>query len=121
MITFENFSEANLKRCEAPNGFNHPINNWSTSDWCVAIMGELGEAANIVKKLNRERDGICGNRQTEAALREKLKKELGDTFVYIDLACQALGFTIKEAAVEVFNSKSLEIGYPVLLKDIEHE
>ena len=109
---FDAFSNANRERCESPQGFNHALNSWSASDWMTATMGELGEAANIVKKLNRYRDGINGNKEAEDELRNKLRKELGDTFVYLDLFAQSLGFSIFDAGREVFNSKSDEIGYP---------
>ena len=110
--TFEGFSKANRERCEAPNGFNHTLNSWSASDWMTATMGELGEAANIVKKLNRYRDGINGNKEAEAVLRAKLRREIGDVFVYLDLLAQSEGFSLEDAAAEVFNAKSAEIGYP---------
>lgn len=110
-LTFEQFSRDNRTRCESPQGFNHHLDGWSTSDWMVAVMGELGEAANVAKKLNRYRDGIPGNKQTEQELRDQFRKELGDTFVYLDLLCQSCGFSIADAAVEVFNAKSAEIGY----------
>ena len=109
-ITFERFSAVNRERCESPYGFNHTLASWSTSDWFTAIMGEFGEAANIAKKLNRVRDGIPGNKESEAQLRDKLRRELGDVFVYLDLLAQALGFNIGAAAVDVFNAKSDEIG-----------
>jgi NTP pyrophosphatase (non-canonical NTP hydrolase) len=111
-MTFEDFSRANRTRCEAPDGFNHSLGSWSSSDWMTATFGELGEAANIVKKLNRVRDGIPGNKASDKELRDKLRRELGDAFVYLDLMCQSLGFNIVEAAVEVFNAKSEEIAYP---------
>lgn len=111
-MTFGEFSHANRLRCEAPKGFNHKLTDWDTSDWFLAVMGELGEAANVGKKLNRVRDGIPGNKETPDALRAKLRKELGDVFVYLDLLCQAHGFSIADAAAEVFNAKSAEIGYP---------
>lgn len=114
-MTFGEFSEANRARCESPQGFKHPLNGWSTSDWITATMGELGEAANVVKKLNRYRDGVPGNKVSEAELRDQLRKELGDVFVYLDLMAQSLGFSIADAAAEVFNAKSAEIGYPVKL------
>lgn len=118
MMTFEQFSKANRARCEAPDGFNHALNSWDSSDWITAVVGELGEAANIVKKLNRYRDGIKGNKETEAVLRAKLRRELGDTYVYLDLFCQSLGFTVEAAAREVFDNKSVEIGYPVRLNGV---
>lgn len=105
------FSARNLERCEAPSGFNHPINSWDLSDWFLATMGELGEAANVAKKLNRIRDGIRGNKESEAALRDKLRKEIGDTFCYLDLLAQACGFNVFDAAQEVFDAKSKEIGW----------
>jgi NTP pyrophosphatase (non-canonical NTP hydrolase) len=103
-MTFGQFSEANRARCESPQGFNHPLTGWSSSDWMTALVGEVGEAANVVKKLNRYRE-----------LREQLRKELGDVFVYLDLMAQSLGFSIADAAAEVFNAKSADIGYPVKL------
>ena len=114
-MRFADFSEANRARCESPQGFKHPLQGWSLSDWMTATLGELGEAANVAKKLNRVRDGVPGNKETEAELRAKLKREIGDTFVYLDLLAQAAGFTIEDAAREVFNSKSVEIGYPKVL------
>ena len=109
-ITFETFSKLNRLRCENVGGFNHKLKDWSTSDWFVALLGELGEAANVAKKLNRIRDGIPGNKEGRKELNDKLRKELGDAFVYLDLLCQSLGFEIEEAAIEVFNAKSDEIG-----------
>lgn len=110
-LTFYQFSNINRQRCESPQGFNHKLNSWSISDWITAILGELGEAANAAKKLNRFRDGIPGNKQTPAELYRMLYKELGDVFVYLDLLAQSLGFNIADAAVDVFNAKSDEIGY----------
>lgn len=110
-------SQKNRERCESPNGFNHKLDAWSTSDWFLAVLGELGEAANIAKKLNRFRDGIRGNKETETALKNKLRQELGDTFVYLDLIAQSLGFSIFDAGVEVFNAKSRELNCPILMVD----
>lgn len=114
-MTFGEFSQANRARCESPQGFAHPLGGWSTSDWMTALVGEVGEAANVVKKLNRYRDGVPGNKLSEPELRDQLRKELGDVFVYLDLMAQALGFTIADAAVEVFNAKSADIGCPIKL------
>lgn len=114
-LTFGQFSEANKARCESPQGFNHPLAGWSTSDWMTALVGEVGEAANIVKKLNRYRDGVPGNKVSADELRDALRNELGDVFVYLDLMAQSLGFNIADAAADVFNAKSEDIGYPVKL------
>lgn len=107
------FSKVNRARCEAPDGFNHKLEDWSTSDWFLAVQGELGEAANVAKKLNRVRDGIPGNRQSPEELRKKMARELADTYIYLDLLCQREGIDLLASVTEVFNLKSEEIGYPV--------
>lgn len=117
MVTFEEFSRANLARCESPQGFNFELESWSVSDWMLAVFGELGEASNVRKKLNRSRDGARGNRQSDDELRDKFRREIGDTLVYLDLLAQYQGFDLLGAALEVFDLKSEEIGYPVRLKD----
>lgn len=110
-MTFNDFSERNRRRCESPLGFNHSLSSWTLSDWFTATMGELGEAANIVKKLNRIRDGIPGNKETEAELKDKLRREIADVFIYLDLTAQAVGFRLNDAVDEVFKAKSAQIGY----------
>lgn len=89
----------------------HRLDSWSLSEWMTATLGELGEAANIVKKLNRERDGIRGNSATAEALRLALRREIADTFIYLDLMAQAAGFYLEDAVVETCEAKSKEIGY----------
>lgn len=105
------FSERNRKRCESPSGFHHKLSSWSGSDWMVAVLGELGEAANILKKLNRVRDGVPGNKDTPENLQKKFAHELADAYVYLDLLCQAHGIDLEVAVEEVFEAKSAEIGY----------
>lgn len=114
-MTFDEFSAVNRERCEHPSGFCHNLNDWSLSDWMTATMGEIGEAANVVKKLNRIRDGIPGNKETEAELRAELRREIADSFIYLDLMSQVAGFKIGDVVAEIFNAKSAEIGYGKLL------
>ncbi len=111
-MKFREFSEINKRRCEAPDGFNKPVDHWSLSDWFTATMGELGEAANVAKKLNRIRDGIPGNGDiTEAELRSNLADEIADTFIYLDLLAQSQGIDLQRAVVHKFNKTSQKIGY----------
>jgi NTP pyrophosphatase (non-canonical NTP hydrolase) len=105
------FAAENRMRCEAPNGFNHALGSWSLSDWMTATMGELGEAANIAKKLNRVRDGIPGNSETPEALRAALADELADTFIYLDLLAQSQGIDLAQAVRSKFDRTSAKIGY----------
>lgn len=112
-MDFEAFSRENKKRCESPEGFNHDIDSWSMSDWFMAVMGELGEAANFGKKLRRIQDGIPGNKpgETLEVLRENLKKELADTYIYLDLLATSQGLSMGEIIVEKFLETSEKIGY----------
>jgi NTP pyrophosphatase (non-canonical NTP hydrolase) len=110
-MTFSGFSAANRARCESPEGFGHALDSWSLSDWFTATMGELGEAANNAKKLNRVRDGIKGNTVAEAELRAKLRNEIADTFIYLDLLAQSAGINLEDAVRDTFDAKSAEIGY----------
>jgi NTP pyrophosphatase (non-canonical NTP hydrolase) len=110
LMDLAGFSMVNRMRCEHPTGFNHKLDSWSLSDWMVATFGELGEAANILKKLNRVRDGIPGNDKTEVELKADFARELADVFVYLDLMAQAAGVDLCAAIREVFNAKSKKLG-----------
>lgn len=110
-MNMNEFSEINRARCEAPNGFNHALTSWTLSDWMTATLGELGEAANVAKKLNRVRDGIPGNNMTEDELRKAFQDEMADTYIYMDLACQAQGFRLSDAVQSKFAETSRKIGY----------
>jgi hypothetical protein len=117
-MDMQEFSKANRTRCESLDGFNHRLNSWSLSDWMTATLGELGEAANIVKKLNRVRDGIPGNKGlAETELWIGFQNEIADTFIYLDLMAQAAGFDLAAAVRVKFDEKSREIGYPVILDE----
>lgn len=111
MLTFDAFSHANRERCESPTGFNHTLDSWSLSDWLTATMGELGEAANIAKKLNRVRDGIPGNKEAPEELQAAFREEIADVFIYLDLLAQSQGFTLAEVVPEKFKKTSAKIGY----------
>ncbi len=110
-MNFKDFSVLNRRRCEAKTGFNHSLQGWSLSDWFVAALGELGEAANIAKKLNRVRDSIPGNEETPDELRQKLRDEVADTFIYLDLLAQSAGFLLEDAVIDKFQRTSKKIGY----------
>jgi NTP pyrophosphatase (non-canonical NTP hydrolase) len=105
------FSERNRMRCEHPDGFNHTLGSWSASDWMVAVTGEVGEAANVIKKLNRVRDGIPGNKETESELRAMLADEIADSVIYLDLLAQSVGLDLETIRDAKFAKTSEKIGY----------
>lgn len=105
------FSKRNRRRCEDPRGFNHKLESWSLSDWLTATAGELGEAANIIKKLNRVRDGIPGNTESPDQLHANLADELADVLIYLDLMSQAAGFDLDTIRDAKFAKTSKKLGY----------
>ena len=111
-LTFAEFAATNRERCESADGFGHPLSGWTISDWMLAATGEFGEAANKAKKLNRVRDGIPGNTETEDELRAGFADEIADAVIYLDLTAQAAGFTLAEAVASKFNRTSEKIGAP---------
>lgn len=109
-----NFSERNLKRCESPTGFNHPICFWTLSDWMTATAGELGEAANVIKKMNslyHQSPYQKLQAKSYAQLREQLADELADVAIYLDLLSQAAGFDLETIREAKFKKTSDKIGY----------
>jgi NTP pyrophosphatase (non-canonical NTP hydrolase) len=59
----------------------------------LGLAGEAGEVANIVKKIQRDHDGILND-----DIRAKLKDELGDVLWYISACADELGLTLAEIA-----------------------
>jgi hypothetical protein len=98
-LNFGHLREVNLAR--VIEGWNHPLAMWSRDDWAVAVGGELGEAMNILKKLNRERDGITGNDQPASALRDMLGDECADAAIYLDLYAASEDLKLGAAGAEL--------------------
>jgi len=108
--TFDELRRRNLQRCQSTEGFNHPLQSWSLSDWITATLGELGEAANVVKKINRHRDGIAEPIPIET-LHAMLADELADAAIYLDLLFAAAGIDMGIAIKRKFEQTSTKIGY----------
>jgi len=70
------------------------------------LAGEVGEACNIVKKLERERVGRRGSRATK----EQLAEELGDVIICVDLLAAQAGIDLAEATGNKFNATSEKYG-----------
>jgi len=66
------------------------------------LSGEVGEACNIIKKIERERLGLVG---TRASMNE-LADELADVIICTDLIAMDLGIDLGEAVRNKFNATS---------------
>jgi NTP pyrophosphatase (non-canonical NTP hydrolase) len=84
--------------------------DWSLGDWSNAVLGEIGEAANIIKKIKR------GDITLEEA-RPALAKEFADAVAYLDILAMRAGIDLGEATSQKWDEVSERIG--VLLR-MEH-
>jgi NTP pyrophosphatase (non-canonical NTP hydrolase) len=102
-LTFPQLRLVNVAR--SVEGWKHPLESWSPSDWLIAVGGEVGEALNVVKKLNRVRDGITFGAQTTAeALTADLADELADAVIYCDLLAARFGVEIDNRSFDEFRA-----------------
>lgn len=70
------------------------------------LAGEIGEACNVLKKLERERLGLVGSRATL----DDLADELADGVICIDLIAMDTGIDLGPAVERKFNKTSLARG-----------
>ena len=116
-LRFNALREANIARLPTfKNSKGEPAHSepdgsdWCLAQWCNAVTGELGEAANIIKKIER------GDMTLEEA-RPKLAKEFADVVTYLDILSMRAGVNLGEATVNKFNEISVRVGSPVRLED----
>jgi NTP pyrophosphatase (non-canonical NTP hydrolase) len=85
---------------------------WDPSDLitltyrATELAGELGEACNVIKKLERERLGIRGSRDTL----EHLAEELADVIICADLIAMSVNIDLNAAVIKKFNATSDAMG-----------
>lgn len=66
------------------------------------MAGEVGEACNVIKKIERERRGIRGSRATL----DQLADELADVVICADLIAMGEGIDLDAAVRRKFNKTS---------------
>lgn len=90
----------------------HSDTPWSLSDWMTALTGEVGEAANVIKKMNRHRDGLATDRDPPmAVLQLALAEELADVLAYLLPLASAANVDLALAFVRKFNIVSERQGW----------
>lgn len=82
--------------------------DWSPAQWLQAVIGELGEYANLRKKVER------GDFTLEEA-RLELGRELADVVTYLDILAAQLGIDLGDAVTEKFNVVSKRVGSNIYL------
>ena len=114
-LRFEVLRFANTQRLPTfKNARGEPANakpdgsDWKLSAWSNAVLGELGEAANLIKKIER------GDLTLDEA-RPALAKEFADAATYLDLLAFRAGVDLGWAVYDKFNEVSARVGSPVRL------
>lgn len=100
---------ADLQRRRSKESFPQ-CEQWTLPDLMTAIMGELGEAANELKKLRR--GDLCkypGERHDKVAL------ELIDTLTYTLLMLNMMDYDIEHIFARKFNEVSERVSSPLRL------
>ena len=82
--------------------------DWALSAWCNAVCGELGEAANIIKKIER------GDLSLDEA-REALGMEFADVVIYLDILAFRAGVDLGAATVAKWNEVSERVKCGLLI------
>lgn len=85
-----------------------PGSDWSFGEWMCALAGEVGEAANIIKKIKR-------GDVTLAEVAQDLAGELADIQIYLDLLALQAGVDLGDATITKFNQVSLRVHATVML------
>jgi hypothetical protein len=75
----------------------------------VAVCGELGELANLIKKVER------GDLTLDEA-RVMMGKECADVVTYLDILAARIGVSLGEVTVAKFNEVSVRVGSAVRLR-----
>lgn len=142
-LTFKTLRERNVKRCLM--GFRQSLNDWSVLEWAGAAAGEMGEAANVAKKLKRlEASKACdafvhgGSMRVDFTppapacsacgepifkhpvpnrieLKMMLGHEIADVIIYLDLLAASQGIDLDEVVREKFNIVSRRVNVDVTL------
>lgn len=117
MLTFNALRAANIARIPLfrdANGqlcHNHDGSDWSASDWMMALVGELGELANFLKKVKRG-----DYSEHDAGVREHIAKECADVQIYLDILAFRLGVNLGLATQDKFNEVSTRVKCDVFIR-----
>lgn len=118
-LTFDTLRKANIARLpEFKNSKGLPAHSkedgsdWSSAQWLQAVIGELGEYANVMKKVER------GDLTFEEA-KPSIEKELADVMTYLDILAFRLGVDLAKATENKFNEVSERVGCSLRIENNE--
>jgi NTP pyrophosphatase (non-canonical NTP hydrolase) len=96
-IEFSQFTQALRKRTDE----DFDCHDWSHNDWFTAMVGEVGELGNILKKIRR---GDLNLEDWET--RRAVGKELADIASYLFIHADKMDFNLAKECIEKYNEVS---------------
>ena len=116
-LTFNTLRRGNMKRLPLfKNAKGEPAHSepdgsdWSPAEWLQAVVGELGEYANLRKKVER---GDLSIKEAHTMLAD----ELADTVIYLDILAAQLGIDLGKAIMSKWNRTSERVGAPLYIDE----
>lgn len=116
-LTFNTLRAANIARLpqfknrKGELSHNADGSNWSTAHWLQAVVGELGELANVLKKVDR---GDFDANSPE--VKKQIEDELADVQTYLDILAFRLGVSLGAATISKFNEVSERVNASVFIR-----
>lgn len=114
-LTFDALRAANLARLPQFKNKHGALahskadgSDWSPAQWLQAVVGELGEYANLRKKFDRGDVGA-------AEFAREAADELADVVTYLDILAFQLGVDLGRSTADKFNRVSERVGCDVRL------
>ncbi len=111
-FSFDTLREANKERLkEASLNKHHKFyksTEWSEAQWLKAVLGELGEYANLSKKYDR-------GDFDETEFKREAAKELADVLIYFDMLANKIGVNLSFAIISKFNEVSKRVNSNIKL------
>ncbi len=123
-LSFKTLELANVQRIPTfKNRLGEPAHStndgsdWTLSDWVLATVGELGELANVLKKIKR---GDYNDRPGDAA--QDAADEIADVQIYLSILAYRMRAELgipeyEECIVHKFNVVSERVNSPIRLCD----
>lgn len=119
-LAFSELRRTSVERCALWHGGtfvtmaddSQLVSDWSAADWSNAAAGEMGELANVIKKIRRQQTGMRGSVDPDMhVLLDQAADELADTVIYLDLVAAFLGIDLGAAIRRKFNAISEREGF----------
>lgn len=97
-LTFDQLRAHNVARAKEYYSTSTTCDDWTINDWFTALVGEVGELGNLLKKLRR--GDYNTNDHKELFI---LREEIADIQIYLDLIAWHCGADLGAITIEKFN------------------